>query len=98
MLSKEVGNYEELYSPKILLKWLMWGDAYPPGSAPGYNQWWDLAGSHRFYRTVSGNFIRTANRLALLLILVPIVETELADNITSVIEPADEKFESHHWL
>ena len=29
----------------------------------------------------TGNFIRKANRLALLLILVPLVETELADNI-----------------
>ena len=66
-----------------------------------YNQRWDSAGSHRFYRTVSGNVIRTAKRLALLLILVALVETELADNthsITSVIEPADEKFESHHCI
>ena len=46
-----------------------------------YSQWWDLAGSHRFYRTVSGNFIGAANRLALLHILVPLVETELADNV-----------------
>ena len=44
-------------------------------------QWWDSAGLHRFCRTVSGNFIKTANRLALLLVLVPLVETELADNI-----------------
>ena len=44
-------------------------------------QWWDSSGSYRFYRTVSGNFTRTANRLAWLLILVPLVETELADNI-----------------
>ena len=44
-------------------------------------QWWDSAGLHWFYRTVSGNIIRTASRLALLLILVPLVETELADNI-----------------
>ena len=29
-------------------------------------QWWDSAGSHRFYRTVSRNFMRSANRLALL--------------------------------
>ena len=45
------------------------------------NQWRDSAGSHRFYRTVSGNFIITANRLALPLILVLLAETELADNI-----------------
>ena len=38
-------------------------------------------GFSRFYGTVSGNFIRTANWLALLLILVPLLETELADNI-----------------
>ena len=35
---------------------------------------------HWFYRTASWNFIRTAKWLALLLILVPLVETELADN------------------
>ena len=29
-------------------------------------QLWDSAGSHRFYRTVSRNFMRSANRLALL--------------------------------
>ena len=31
-----------------------------------YKQWWDSAGSHRFYGTVSRNFMRSANRLALL--------------------------------
>jgi len=35
-------------------------------SLGGHVQWWDSAGSHRFYRTVSRNFMRSANRLALL--------------------------------
>ena len=52
-------------------------------------QWWELAVSHRFYRTVSPNFIRSANRPRLLFILVLLVETESAEKITFVIEPAD---------
>ena len=73
LLSKRFEIMEKLHSlhQKHFRKWLV----------AGYIQWWDSAGSHRFYRTVSGNFITTANRLALLLIVVPLVETELADNI-----------------
>ena len=66
---------------KFWMKPLRWKVCSSLAKRDVYNQWWDSAGSHRFYRTVSGNFIRTANRLALLLILVSLVETELDDNI-----------------
>ena len=45
---------------------------------------------------VSQNFVISANRSALLLILVPLVETESAENLTFVIEPADKKSEFDH--
>ena len=53
-------------------------------------------GFSRFYRTVSRNRIRSANRPALLFILVTLVEVQPAENITFVMEPADKKIESHH--
>ena len=54
---------------------------------------WDSAGLHRFCRIVSRNSIRSANRSALLFILVPLVKTEPAENITFAIKPADKKFD-----
>ena len=49
----------------------------------GHNLGWDLAGSYWFYGTVSQNFVGSANQQALLfIILVPLIETEPAENIT----------------
>ena len=63
-----------------------------------YMQWWYSDGSHRFYGTVSLNYIISVQRPTLLFILVPLVEAEPAENITFVIEPADQIFESHHRI
>ena len=40
-----------------------------------------------FYRIISQNFTRSANRPALLFILVPLVETEPTENTALVMEP-----------
>ena len=45
----------------------------------------------RFYRIVSRNFTKSANRPALLFTLVPSDETEPADNITLAMEPSEKK-------
>ena len=50
-----------------------------------------MVGFNRFYRIVSQNFTRSANQPALLFILVPLVETEPAENITLVMEPPEKK-------
>ena len=50
-----------------------------------------MVGFNWFYRMVSQNFTRSANWPALLFILVPLVETEPAENITLVIEPPEKK-------
>ena len=44
-----------------------------------------------FYMIVPQNFTRAANRPALLFILVPLVETETAENIILVMEPPEKK-------
>ena len=44
-----------------------------------------------FYIIVSQSFTRSANRPALLFILVPLVEAEPAENITLVMEPPEKK-------
>ena len=59
------------------------------------SQWWDSAGLQRFYGAVSWNFIRSANRPALLFMLVQLVR---AEDINLVIEPADKKVESLQWV
>ena len=51
-----------------------------------------MMGFNWFYIIVPQNFIRSANRPALLFILVPLVETEPAENITLVVEPPEKKF------
>ena len=45
-----------------------------------------------FYRIVSRNFTRSANRPALLFIFVPLVETEPAEKITLALELPEKKF------
>ena len=50
-----------------------------------------MVGFNWFYIIVPQNFTRSANRLALLFILVPLVETELAENITFVMKPPEKK-------
>ena len=57
-----------------------------------------LVGFNWFYKIVSQNFTVSANQPALLFILVPLVKTEPAENITSVMEPPEKKFESHHCI
>ena len=57
-----------------------------------------VVGFNWFYRIVSQNFTGSANRPALLFILVPVVEIEPAENITLVMEPPEKKFQSHHCL
>ena len=47
-----------------------------------------IAGFSWFYRIVSQNFTTSANQPALLFILLPLVETEPAENITVVMETA----------
>ena len=52
-----------------------------------------VVGFNWFYIIVSQNFTRSANRPALVyIILVPLVETEPAENITLVMEPPEKKF------
>ena len=51
-----------------------------------------VVGFSQFYRIVSRNFTRSVNWPALLFILVPLVETELAENITLVMEPPEKNF------
>ena len=48
-----------------------------------------MVGFNWFYRIVSQNFTRSVNRPALLFILVPLVETEPAENINVVMEPRE---------
>ena len=50
-----------------------------------------MVGFNWFYIIVSQNFTRSANRPALLFILVPLVEIEPAENITLVMEPPEKK-------
>ena len=50
-----------------------------------------MVGFNWFYRIVSQNFTISANWPALLFILVPLVETEPAENITLVMEPPEKK-------
>ena len=55
-----------------------------------YSQWRASAGLQRFHKTVSQNFVGSANRSALLFILVPLVETKQAEITTFAMEPADQ--------
>ena len=58
-----------------------------------------MVGFNWFYGIVSQNFTKSANRLALLFIFVPLVETEPAENITLIMEPPEKKkIQSHHCL
>ena len=57
-----------------------------------------MVGLNWFYRIVSQNFTRSANWPALLFILVPLVGTKPAENITLVMEPPEKKFQSHRCL
>ena len=50
-----------------------------------------MMGFNWFYIIASQNFTRSANRPALLFVLVPLVETEPAENITLVMEPPEKK-------
>ena len=50
-----------------------------------------MMGFNWFYIIVSQNFTRWVNRPALLFILVPLLETELAENITLVTELPEKK-------
>ena len=50
-----------------------------------------MVGFNWFYRIVSQNFTRLANRPALLFILEPLVETEPPKTITMVMEPPEKK-------
>ena len=56
-----------------------------------------VVGFDRFYRTVSQNIVRSANRPALLFILGPLVETEPAENLTFVMEP-EKKIKNFHVI
>ena len=67
---------------------------------PGWNisQRWDSASQYRLYKPFRRIFIGSANRPALLFILVPYVEaTEPAENTAFAMELNDKKFESHQW-
>ena len=50
-----------------------------------------MVGFNWFYRIVSQKFTRSANRLALLFIFVPLVETEPAENVTLVMQAIEKK-------
>ena len=50
-----------------------------------------VVGFNGFYIIVSQNFTRSVNRPALLFILVPVVETEPAENKTLAMEPPEKK-------